>query len=159
MYLEQIASEIRRLRQAKKLTQSELAARAGITRTTLNQLENGAIGELGVRKLQAVLNQLGLELTVQTVADSNARDYLNIAAKTASVSFKHALTEQELLRAILTGKIPAGRRPHIRTLLEETRPAVMSGLITQLTQWASSARLQRNLAKMAEAVGYPNSTK
>ena len=155
MYLEQIASEIRRFRQARQLTQAELAAQAGITRTTLNQLENGVVGELGVRKLQAVLDQLGLELSVQPVADTNARDYLNIAAKTASVSFKDALTEQELLRAMLTGKIPAGRRPHFRTLLEEARPAVMSGLITQLSQWASSARLQRNLARIAETVGHP----
>jgi transcriptional regulator with XRE-family HTH domain len=155
MYLEQIASEIRRFRQARQLTQADLAVQAGITRTTLNQLENGVVSELGVRKLQAVLGQLGLELTVQPVAETNTRDYLNIAAKTASVSFKDALTEQELLRAMLTGKIPAGRRPHFRTLLEEARPAIMSGLITQLSQWASSARLQRNLARIAETVEYP----
>lgn len=155
MRLEQIGSEIKRFRQVRRLTQAQLATGAGITRTTLNQLENGAIGDLGVRKILAVLDQLGLELSVQPVADSRARDYLRIAATTASVSFKDPLTEQELLRAMLTGKIPAGRRPHLRMLLEEARPQIMKGLVSQLSQWTSSARLQKNLARIAAAVGNP----
>ncbi|MGH9927712.1 MAG: helix-turn-helix transcriptional regulator, partial [Pyrinomonadaceae bacterium] len=48
MRLEQIGSEIKRFRQARRLTQAQLATGAGITRTTLNQLENGAVGDLGV---------------------------------------------------------------------------------------------------------------
>ncbi|MGH9931438.1 MAG: helix-turn-helix domain-containing protein, partial [Pyrinomonadaceae bacterium] len=141
---------------ARRLTQAQLATGAGITRTTLNQLENGAVGDLGVRKILAVLDQLGLELSVQPVADPSARDYLRIAATTASVSFKDPLTEQELLRAMLTGKIPVGRRPHFRMLLEEARPQIMKGLVSQLSQWTSSARLQKNLARIATAVGYPH---
>jgi len=155
MRLEQIGSEIKRFRQARRLTQAQLATEAGITRTTLNQLENGAVGDLGLRKILAVLDQLGLELSVQPVADSRTRDYLHIAATTASVSFKDPLTEQELLRALLTGKIPAGRRPHLRLLLEEARPQIINGLVSQLSQWTSSARLQKNLARIAAAVGYP----
>lgn len=156
MRLEQIGSEIKRFRQARHLTQAQLAAKAGITRTTLNQLENGAVGDLGVRKILAVLDQLGLELSAQPVADSRTRDYLRIAATTASVSFKDPLTEQELLRAMLTGRIPAGRRPHLRMLLEEARPQIMKGLVLQLSQWTSSARLQKNLARIAVALGDPH---
>jgi len=156
MRLEQIGSEIKRFRQVRRLTQAQLATEAGITRTTLNQLENGAVGDLGLRKILAVLDQLGLELSVEPVADSRARDYLRIAATTASVSFKDALTEQELLRAMLTGKIPTGRRPHLRMLLEEARPQIMKGLVSQLSQWTSSARLQKNLSRIAAAVSYPH---
>lgn len=156
MRLEQIGSDIRRQRQARNLIQAQLARRAGITRTTLNQLENGTITDLGARKLLAILGHLDLELSVQPVADSRTRDYLRIAATTASVSFKDPLTEQALLRAMLSGKIPSGRRPHFRMLLEESRPEIMKGLVAQLSQWTSAARLQKNLARIADAIGEPH---
>ncbi len=155
MRLEQIGSEIRRRRQASRLTQAQLASKAGITRTTLNQLENGTVGDLGVRKILAVLDQLSLELSIRPVAESRDRDYLRIATVTASVSFKDPLTEQELLRAMLTGKVPAGRRPHLRMLFEEARPQIMKGLVSQLGQWTSSAKLQKNVARIADALGSP----
>ena len=48
------------------------------------------------------------------------------------MSFKDALTEKELLRVLLTGKVPAERRPHIRLLLEEAPRSLVEGLIRLL---------------------------
>jgi len=47
------------------MSQSELARRAGISRATLDALENGRAGELGYSKITKLLQLLGLELRLQ----------------------------------------------------------------------------------------------
>ena len=149
--LQAIGHEIRRSRLARGLTQGQLAAAAHITRTTLNQLENGLVEDLGVRKVQAILEQLGLALVVER-SPGKAPDFLRLASTTASVSFKTALTERELLHALLTGKVPTGRRPHLRTLFEESRPALLKGLIKQVSRWSAPGKVERNLRRLAAAL-------
>jgi len=46
------------------LSQSDLARKAGISRATLDALENGRSGELGFTKVANILSALGLELRV-----------------------------------------------------------------------------------------------
>lgn len=52
-------------RKTLKLSQAALARRAGISRATLDALENGRAGELGFSKVTRLLAALGLELTLQ----------------------------------------------------------------------------------------------
>lgn len=52
-------------RKKRQLTQASLAERAGISRATLDALENGRLGELGFSKLSKVLTVLGLEMAIQ----------------------------------------------------------------------------------------------
>lgn len=56
---------IRTARKHAGLTQAELARRLGMSRATLSQLENGVIGDLGIRKLAQIGDRLGLEIAVQ----------------------------------------------------------------------------------------------
>jgi transcriptional regulator with XRE-family HTH domain len=154
--LQAIGQEIRRSRLARGLTQGQLAAAAHLTRTTLNQLETGLVKDLGVRKVQAVLEQLGLALIVDR-SPPKTPDFLRLASTAASVSFKTTLTERELLHALLTGKIPPARRPHLRTLLEEARPSLLKGLIKQVSLSSAPGKVERNLRKLAAAVGLPES--
>lgn len=58
---EQIAARRKNLR----LSQSELARKASLSRATLDALENGRAGELGFSKVAKLLSALGLELKVQ----------------------------------------------------------------------------------------------
>lgn len=55
-------------RRTLKLSQTELARRAGVSRATLDALENGRTGELGFGKVTRLLAALGLELTLQTAS-------------------------------------------------------------------------------------------
>lgn len=57
---ERISAERKRLR----LSQTDLARRAGVSRATIDALENGRSGELGFTKVTKLLNALGLELSV-----------------------------------------------------------------------------------------------
>ena len=154
MKLEEIGSEIRRFRRARGLTQLQLATAAHVTRTTLNQLENGLLKDLGIRKVQAILDQVGLVLKVADASvEPKSTDFLRLASTSASVSFKDALTEKELLRVLMTGKVPAERRPHMRLLLEEAPRSLVEGLAQQVARWARPGKVERNLDKIAADVG------
>jgi transcriptional regulator with XRE-family HTH domain len=61
---DQIAERRKRL----KFSQTDLARKAGLSRATLNALENGRAGELGFSKVTKLLAALGLELTLQTAS-------------------------------------------------------------------------------------------
>ena len=60
-----IGKQIKQARKNRKVSQAELAKSLGMSRTTIGQIENGSIQELGVRKLIRVLEFLGLELHVR----------------------------------------------------------------------------------------------
>jgi len=62
-----IGKKIRESRKSRKVSQAELAKALGMSRTTIGQIENGNVKEIGVRKLIRVLEFLGLELRVRPV--------------------------------------------------------------------------------------------
>lgn len=67
MDLIELGLEIKKARLEKGIQQEELCAFADISRATLSRLENGRLAELGIRKIMAVCERLGLELTLQLV--------------------------------------------------------------------------------------------
>jgi transcriptional regulator with XRE-family HTH domain len=153
MRLEEIGNEVRRSRLALGMTQGQLATAVGVTRTTLNQFENGVVKDLGIRKVLALLAPLNLALRVERPPPSKATDFLRLASTSASVSFKSPLSQRELLAALLSGKVPPGKSPHIRALLEESPKAVVRGLIRQIGGGTTPGKVERNLHKLGAAVG------
>ena len=61
-----IGSRIAERRKILKLSQTELARNAGISRATLDALENNRARELGFSKLTRLLSAVGLDLRLQT---------------------------------------------------------------------------------------------
>lgn len=61
----QTGTMIRDARKQAGLTQAELARRLGMSRATISQLENGVIGDLGIRKLAQIGDRLGLEIAIR----------------------------------------------------------------------------------------------
>jgi transcriptional regulator with XRE-family HTH domain len=60
-----LGSDIAARRKALRLTQIDLARKAGVSRATLDALENGRCGELGFSKISKILASLGLELQIR----------------------------------------------------------------------------------------------
>jgi hypothetical protein len=118
----------------------------------LNQLENGLSPELGVRKIQSLLDELSLTLSVEA-PERGEPDFIQMACTTANVSFKSALSEEELIRALLTGEVPSGRRAHLSALLDESSPALLVGLVREVGRWSRPGRVEKNLMKIADHVG------
>lgn len=63
--LASIAEQIATRRKALRLSQAALAQKAGVSRSTIDALENGRLGELGYSKINNILTALGLELTLR----------------------------------------------------------------------------------------------
>lgn len=60
-----LGQAIRDLRKAQRVTQKTIADHIGISRATLNALENGRAGDVGVRKVMKILDYLGHQLTIR----------------------------------------------------------------------------------------------
>lgn len=63
-----LGGRIAEQRKRLKLSQADLSRKAGISRATLDAVENGRVGELGFSKLTKLLAALGLELMLQTAS-------------------------------------------------------------------------------------------
>jgi transcriptional regulator with XRE-family HTH domain len=66
--LKEIGQQVASARKEKRLTQLELATRAGVSRPTIDLLENGRATEIGYSKLTRILAVLGLEFRLQPVS-------------------------------------------------------------------------------------------
>ena len=67
MKLYEIGQQIKTLREAKKLTQEQLATKCGISRVTLGKVVRGELGNTSVKTLDIILASLGLEMEFKTI--------------------------------------------------------------------------------------------
>jgi transcriptional regulator with XRE-family HTH domain len=65
LMLFEIGNQIRLARKVRKLTQADLASALGMSRTTIGQIENGTVQDIGIRKVIRLLEFLELELRVR----------------------------------------------------------------------------------------------
>jgi transcriptional regulator with XRE-family HTH domain len=150
----ELGASIRRARRAQGLTQASVAQAAGVARLTLNQLENGVFPDLGIKKVNTILEVLGLELHVQSISrEPKNQDFLSMASGSASVSLKECLHAEELEHALLTGKVPRNKEAHLITLLEEAPLWMLEGLVEQVSACSKPGKVQKNVSKLAQTLG------
>jgi len=65
MNLEALGSEIKQLRKAKKWSQDDLENYSGITKRTISKIECGFIEEVGMKKVEIILDLLGYEFSLR----------------------------------------------------------------------------------------------
>jgi transcriptional regulator with XRE-family HTH domain len=152
MYFEEFGPKIRQARTAKKLTQEALARATNLSRTTINQLESGASPDIGVKKLLAVLDVLGLDLDVTKKSRKQPTDFLELACLSANVSYRGKLGKEELARALVTGKAPKDKRPQLRVVFDELPPSIFDGLVRQAAAFCSADKLAQNVSAIAKAI-------
>jgi transcriptional regulator with XRE-family HTH domain len=63
--LEELGRQVSRVRRERQLSQGELARACGLSRQTISALERGELTDLGVRKLERLLEALELELAIR----------------------------------------------------------------------------------------------
>ena len=136
MNLADIGHLVRQRRTALGLSQSRLAALAGLSLATINQLESGALVDLGATKLIALLDLVGIKL------DAGARQVqqhaLQSLSQTACVSYKTMLDPETLAAALVDGELPAGIMPQVATLLDE---APLSLIVAAVEKVAAQSHL------------------
>lgn len=63
--LSEIGLKVAAARRARNLSQTELAKIAGVSRATIDALENARVGELGFAKLTRILAVVGLDFALR----------------------------------------------------------------------------------------------
>jgi len=168
-----LADAVRAARERKGMTQAQLALRARVGLKFLYELETGK-ETLRSDKVLDVLEVLGLQLTLAQAGapapqarESRARydpsgkttpaqpDYIGMACTSAGISLRKPLAADELVRALLTGKVAPGKRAHFIVLLEEAPEPLLRGLITQVGAWAAPGVVARNIRRIAAEIGVP----
>lgn len=120
------------------LTQTALAKLSGLSRATVNQVENGAVKDLSLTRTVKLLGVLGLSVTISAPRSKILRNHsakssaLDIAARTASVSYKLPMSANQLREVLISDAMPAGLRPHVYTLLEEAPVSLLAGVVEEL---------------------------
>lgn len=147
MRLSEIGKRIREQRLAMGLTQDQLARMGELSRTTINELENGTLVDLGYARLTNLLGVLCLDLQVQPA--KGLGHALIVAARTASTSYKNVLTPDVLVEMLESGRAPAEYHPHLMTLLDETPLPVVLKAIQEAAQRSSTATPRKMMQHMA----------
>ena len=144
-----ISAALKSRRDALGLSQARLAHLAGLSRATINEFESGAM-DLGIAKVLRIAQILGVRIGVldNPLPDS---EWVETAAKSASVSYRTSLPAAVLARAIRTGVIDEKYRPHIATLLDEGSPALLVKAVAGAFPGKVPKSAWRNVAKMARA--------
>lgn len=65
MNLNKLGKEIQTLRKNKKWSQNNLEEYSGITKRTISKIENGFIDEVGIKKVETILDLLDMELSLR----------------------------------------------------------------------------------------------
>lgn len=65
MTLQELGSKIKYFRKTKQYSQSDLEEYSGITKRTISKIENGFMEEVGIKKVEAILDLLGYEFSLR----------------------------------------------------------------------------------------------
>lgn len=65
MTLIELGIEIKTLRKEKKWSQHDVEQYSGITKRTISKIENGFIDEVGIKKVETILDLLGMEFALR----------------------------------------------------------------------------------------------
>jgi transcriptional regulator with XRE-family HTH domain len=137
------------------LSQARLAMMSGLSRATINQLETGALVDLGAAKLISLLDLVGIMLDAG--AHKGREKALQSVSQSASVSYKTLLDPNVLAAALVDGALPPTMTPHIATLLDEAPLPLIVAAVEEvaLSSSKSPKLLWKHLFHWAKALQSP----
>lgn len=133
--LNELGRAVRIRRSDMGLSQNNVAKLCGLSRTTVNQIENGTIQDLSIKRATRLVDALGLRMSVSGPhkLDASAQSgALEKVTRIANVSYRTLLTPEVLRQSLLTGEVHAEYSPHIRAALEEAPIALLASAVEQL---------------------------
>jgi len=63
--LKDLGQKIKELRKSKNISQANLEQYSNITKRTISKIENGFIEEVGIKKVETILDLLGYEFSIR----------------------------------------------------------------------------------------------
>ncbi len=124
------------------LTQLTLATLSGLSRATVNQVETGTIKDLSLTRANRLLEVLGLSMAIANPRPRRANPEpekkksgaLDIAARTASVSYKTPVSAAQLREALTSSTVLPAFLPHVYALLDDAPVSLLASVVEQLHQ-------------------------
>ena len=146
--LHELGSAVHARRSEMGLTQARLATLSGLTRQTVNQVENGTIGDLSLNRASRLAEVLGLSLAVRDpranpgVMPGARSSALARAARTASVSYREVMAPALLRKILVAGSVSPDDAPYLHALLDDAPMSLLASLSEQLHSEAGMSRQQ-----------------
>ncbi len=151
----ELSQAVRTRRLEIGLSQKVLAKIAGLSRTTISQVEGGTLKDLSLTRTAALLEAIGLTLSITPAHPRRpltASGYkpLELAARSASVSYARPLPPAVLGEVLASGAVESAFVPHLATLLEEAPVSLLAKVVEQVhaeaelpreAVWANMRRL------------------
>ena len=81
MDLKELGTDIKELRKTKRYSQNDLEEYSGITKRTISKIENGFIDEVGIKKVELILDLLGYEFCIREKGRPKTLEELQNARK------------------------------------------------------------------------------
>jgi len=148
MNLVEIGQKIHSKRIEAGLLQEQLARLTGLSRVTINQLENGTINDIGFNKLKGIFEVLGVDMEMQQLP--GMKSALAVAARSISTSYKEVMSAETLSQILRSGEAPARYHAHLMSLLDETPlPVVVKAVFEAATVDAPPKKIMKNLHQWA----------
>lgn len=153
--LSELGSAVKRQRIKMGLSQERLAELASLSRATINELETGKISNLSLTRAEQLANVLGYGLGVTGVRRAKEENALELASRTASVSFGESIPPETFRESFLRGFVPPNYIPHLRALLDEAPVGILSGVAEQLERenGVPAKSTWKKMRQLANAVG------
>lgn len=155
----EIGWAVRTRRTDMGLTQAHVADLCGLSPATVELLESGSINELDWAHAVRLLSVLGLGIHVSNPRSTRRQreertPALEVAARSASTSYREVLSAEELRKALLTTTYPKNFAPHMRAFLDEAHVSQIADVVEQLHHETGINRIDlwRRMRDMARAV-------
>jgi transcriptional regulator with XRE-family HTH domain len=132
MNIIEIGQKVAQKRVSLGLSQERLAKLSDLSRSTIHHLEHGTLHEIGAAKLFKLLSLLDIRLkTEDEISKSHA---LEMASRSASVSYRTTISPQELADSLITGEIKKEKIAHISSLIDELPLALIVLLVKEISE-------------------------
>lgn len=149
MSLVRIGGEIHHQRRQAGLPHEQVARLAGLSRVTVNQLENGTLTDLDYTKLISVMDIP--DLNMENVQSKGLKSALNIAARSVDTSYRDVMTPELLATILRSGVAPDRFQPHLMALLDETPLLVVVKAVAEAaTPEVPANKIMRRLSVWAQ---------
>lgn len=117
------------------LTRAALIEMSGLGKTTIYEIENGDLKNLGFIKANQVMTALGLELSVRNAGSESCKNSaLSRAAVFASLEQRKQIDLDNLRRVLTVETYLGDYEPYLRQLLLNADVALLGALADQLHQ-------------------------
>jgi transcriptional regulator with XRE-family HTH domain len=148
MDLIELGRQIHSKRVELGILQDQLARLTGLSRVTINQLENGMLSDIGYLKLKAILDVIGINMDMHQ--SQGMKNALAVVARSISTSYKDVMTPDTLKEILQSGVAPMRFHAHMMSLLDETPlPIIVKAVSEASTDDIPAKKIMKNLHQWA----------